>query len=522
MKILGDIFLALLPASVLSYIYINNKISAIFGYTISFTYSLSSPAIKELIDTGLYGFAPKEIILFWADAVLIFVVIFAALFFCRNKTYKTVSLRIIILLVLIGLVAATESFSVKIPTLSDFGNDNLINERKITMRNSALPVFPAEPPSAKPINLALIILEAVNAQHFTPTFYPQLHGFITARENYLDRSMISPGGETSIALPRLFHQNINIGTQTFSCADSYLRRLRQKGQHNNFYSAQIYSWLNMESIFSCEPNLNLQIAPTLRKRVKTDQGLAQALSGLNLYELPHGLDDRILAKTIDYDLSHNQLGFPYFLAVHFYGTHFPFVGIPDRPFANYFRTIGSFLQSNQEIKQKLQADLTKQYERALSVNDGNVTSILESIARQAETQAQTVLVVIIADHGEALGEHNYILHAHNSPLYQELINVPLVAFCLGQDNPRCTAVVRALPAQLGNAPYKSTAVALPLLLSVLDNQTPPSLPRAQPIIAQGFRSQALISGYTKTIITPHNQLTFDLLKDPAETTSTHP
>ncbi|MCC6933139.1 MAG: sulfatase-like hydrolase/transferase [Deltaproteobacteria bacterium] len=514
MKKFIDFFIALGTAFVMGFVYLNNKIYDVFGYTISFTYSLNAPAFKEVIDTGLYSFSPIEIFLFWVDSFALVVITFYALYYSRNFKVKGVNLRIIMIVFLIIMAYSWQKYHFSAPSLQLPSSGNFINERKVTMLDTDIAPLPKQNVSVD-LNVVLLLMESVNSKHFTSDYYPQVLSYLHSRPHYLNSNFISPGGETSISVPRIFHSRSEIGNQTFSCNDSYFRELAASGVHNYLYSAQIYHWLNLEALFICEPQLKLQTPPLIRKRLVQEKLLAKRLKGINLYELEHGFDDQAIVRTIKYDLENAAITAPYFLTVHFYGTHFPFMGVKNRIQANYLNTVGQFMKGTEAIKAKLKNDITDQYQQAVRLNDQNVFALIKEIEAHAQSNNQSILLAITSDHGEALGEHGYLLHAHDSPLFQELINVPLAFICLGPENSKCTDTIATLN-RSRNDEYQSLTKLLPTLMrgqGLNDDLTPSE---SSTIVSQGYRSMALIEGSKKTLITPNKTLTFDLAINPDE------
>ena len=99
---------------------------------------------------------------------------------------------------------------------------------------------------------------------------------------------------------------------------------------------------------------------------------------------------------------------PFFLFVHFMDPHDPYV--PPQPFASKFgsNNIG-------------------QYDGEVAYTDNNIKKILNKI-KQLELDKNT-LVVIVGDHGEGLGDHNWMKHGRY--VYDEAVRVPYIFYWPG-------------------------------------------------------------------------------------------
>ena len=125
---------------------------------------------------------------------------------------------------------------------------------------------------------------------------------------------------------------------------------------------------------------------------------------------------------------------PVFAMFHTYEIHAPFY--PPEKYASLF---GAF-ESDLDLSGR---HLTRLKNRASELTDEDLAFIramydaeiryTDDVLRQLISELETMgflencLVVITSDHGEALGEHNHLLHGVAS-LYDEIIRVPLILF----------------------------------------------------------------------------------------------
>jgi choline-sulfatase len=105
---------------------------------------------------------------------------------------------------------------------------------------------------------------------------------------------------------------------------------------------------------------------------------------------------------------------PFFLFVHYYDPHDPYVA--PQPFASRYAP---------QKKNPLQLDTRiGQYDAEIAYTDyeiGNIVKTLEWMGHIDDT-----MIVITSDHGEGLGQHGHLGHTIN--LYEELVRVPLLFY----------------------------------------------------------------------------------------------
>jgi hypothetical protein len=97
------------------------------------------------------------------------------------------------------------------------------------------------------------------------------------------------------------------------------------------------------------------------------------------------------------------------------------------------------------------------YDNGVLKADSVVNSLLSTL--QSKAYLRNAVVVITADHGEALGEHGLFKHANS--VREELLSIPLILLYYGCQ-PRVPERTRAYPSQVDIAPTILTELALPI------------------------------------------------------------
>lgn len=149
----------------------------------------------------------------------------------------------------------------------------------------------------------------------------------------------------------------------------------------------------------------------------------------------------------------------FFAYLHFREPHWPFD--PPPPFDTRFgadgpvpkslrrdpRYVPDLNQGRRPLTPQVREHLQRLYDGNLAYADAEIGFLRGELERLGLLE-KTVLIVA-ADHGEALGEHGYV--GHNTQLYEHSLKVPLVVRFPGQGVPRGTRV-RALVDLLDVAP----------------------------------------------------------------------
>jgi len=123
----------------------------------------------------------------------------------------------------------------------------------------------------------------------------------------------------------------------------------------------------------------------------------------------------------------------FFAYLHFREPHFPYD--PDPPFDTRFgqgpiakaarRDMDWITEANQgrrTLTPEERAHLVSLYDGNLAFADQEIGALREAL--EAEHLLERTVIIVMADHGEGLGEHGWI--GHNVQLYEESIHVPLV------------------------------------------------------------------------------------------------
>ena len=117
-------------------------------------------------------------------------------------------------------------------------------------------------------------------------------------------------------------------------------------------------------------------------------------------------------------------GRPFFLTLNYMDAHSPY--LPPPPFDRAFggQRVSAPLLMEHESR-------ALQYDRSLLWLDSQLNRLLRALERDG-TLERTV-VIVTADHGEALGDHGFWMH--NWTLYDELLRVPLYVLPAGPRPP---------------------------------------------------------------------------------------
>ncbi len=202
----------------------------------------------------------------------------------------------------------------------------------------------------------------------------------------------------------------------------------------------------------------------------------------------------------------------FFAWVHLFDAHDRKLVPPDE-----FRS--SYLREHPDVELRDRRDY---YDYEISYIDRQLELTIEPLRKTCSS----LLILIVSDHGEGLGDHNYA--AHGDRLYQEQIRVPLILWGHGV----------AAGRRIGHT--VSTTDILPTLLTLSGIPSPDGLDGTDimriakdracysetlnPMIKNGPPLFALTRGRTKVIHSPPPGATqcFDLDRDPRELTDLGP
>jgi arylsulfatase A-like enzyme len=149
---------------------------------------------------------------------------------------------------------------------------------------------------------------------------------------------------------------------------------------------------------------------------------------------------------------------------------------------------------------------------------------------QRNRMLENTLVIILADHGETIGERGFLDHGHN--LYQEQVRIPLIVLMPGK--PAGTVqqevqIVDVFPTIMQYLKIQSSGnIQGKSLMPLIDHTSAAS----RPVLAEldvdyhprfkAFRraQRMILEGQDKYISSSRNQLLFDLKNDPMEMVNT--
>ncbi len=136
---------------------------------------------------------------------------------------------------------------------------------------------------------------------------------------------------------------------------------------------------------------------------------------------------------------------PYFLWLHYFDPHDPMVRPPDEVMARH----GPIMPPEANALRAL-------YDIEIEYMDEQIGRVFTAL-KQAGTFEETVIVVV-ADHGEGLGDHNWWTHGI---LYQEQVHVPLI---IRAPSPRANTSTDAIDSAGARVPNPQSAIRNPQLV----------------------------------------------------------
>lgn len=273
-------------------------------------------------------------------------------------------------------------------------------------------------------SVVLVVLDTVRADHLTPYGYakettPRLLQF--AQEGLLFERARSAAPWT---LPS--HASIFTGKLPSQHGCDWEHRWLADGQET---IAEVLSKAGFET-FGVTTNVNASSIYNLH------QGFGRFVETWSLREKRRGLDDSAIANQeirAWFD-SRRDPEKPFFLFVNYADAHLPYTPPPplDRMFgepsarARALAARGDLLHGVLSGEVKLAADdvagLTALYDGELRKVDGLFGDLLDELERRG--LRDDTLVIVVADHGELLGEEGLV--DHQLRLREELLHVPLL------------------------------------------------------------------------------------------------
>jgi len=152
-------------------------------------------------------------------------------------------------------------------------------------------------------------------------------------------------------------------------------------------------------------------------------------SGFQVYEEPvpgRFNAEEVTTRTIKWlsnDKEFNENGSPVFMFVHYFDTHTPYKA-PEK-YKKMFRPdskLHKFLKKKKvNLKQRHTIKKIAKYDAEIRFVDDQIKRLFEFL--KDKELYEDSLIVLTADHGEGLGQHNYYEHGK---IYNEQIHIPLI------------------------------------------------------------------------------------------------
>jgi arylsulfatase A-like enzyme len=309
-------------------------------------------------------------------------------------------------------------------------------------RLSRLPELPADSP-----NIMVIMVDTLRADHLstygyersTSPFIDQIAAQGVLFENAYSGSTYSYPAHASLftGLPLHEHQAEwdNLRALFKLDAPVFPELLLNEGYRTGAFSANTF-WVTRKDGFG-RGFLHFEdyFTTPLDSVLRTGMGLA-----FEKLILSRVGEKNIPARRWGSDINQSALDWidqspdkPFFVFLNYLDVHDPY--LPPAPYRNMFSTQdkpGGLL--NWHIGREF-LDLTPEqvqgeidaYDGSIRYTDDQITSLLQELESRGLTD--NLLLVILADHGEAFGEHGVYLHGNS--LYREELHVPLIFYWPG-------------------------------------------------------------------------------------------
>ena len=317
---------------------------------------------------------------------------------------------------------------------SGFGVDTKASE-KIDRENDQARVNYQPNPNAERRNLILIVVDALRPDHMGVYGYardttPNLQRLIASNEVVVRvapqmRASCSESacGLFSIASSRFFHE---VSARPFTLqqvlkAHGYQVKMIMGGDHTNFYG--------LRDLYG-EVDFFIDGSSASVKYANADRWLVNETQ-----KLP------------------NSTGTPTMIQYHMMSTH-P-LGTREPAFAKFLPATNYSLSiTRPTLKQQ---NAINYYDNGVSQTDDVIYQLLRILKQKK--YLENALVIITADHGEALGEHGHFSHA--SGLREAVIRIPFVTLSYGH-HPTQFSISRTAFAQVDIAPTVLTDFQMPI------------------------------------------------------------
>jgi arylsulfatase len=222
---------------------------------------------------------------------------------------------------------------------------------------------------------------------------------------------------------------------------------------------------------------------------------------------------------------------PFFLYVHLVDPHSPYrpaAGWDGRPLSAALQAAGPVTVEEIDTTQRYPrpaaflSRATDLYDGGIRAADDALRALVERLRRRG--LMRSTILVVTADHGEALGEHDHM--GHGQTLYQELLRIPLVIdaphrFRGGRRPGRASlldvaptlAELLGWPREPGDPGFDGVSL-VPLLAGT--RPAAASRPFLEHLDFTDGAALALLAGDRKLILEKGRNQLFDLAKDPGE------
>ena len=143
-----------------------------------------------------------------------------------------------------------------------------------------------------------------------------------------------------------------------------------------------------------------------------DQEFSRSYQWINSYRSAQD----VTPKAIEWLRSHFKQ--PFFLWVHYFDPHGPYIlweefaNLKPNPKGNY----------NTKPKDEEMKDRIRNYDSEIAYTDHHIGKLLDELQRLGIQDS--TLTVVLADHGESLGERDYV--GHGRQLYDNIVRIPMI------------------------------------------------------------------------------------------------
>lgn len=272
-----------------------------------------------------------------------------------------------------------------------------MNHQKVTGISLALLLF-AVALAAEPSNILLITLDTTRADHLgcygnTKAITPTLDRL--ASEGALFQNAFTPApitlpAHTSI-LTGLYPFRTGVRDNGVSSVPNSTETLAEMLQSNHYHTFGFVSASVLDRFFGL------------------NQGFDLYEDNISLNAKGTGNEGQRTASEVNRSLFQNKIAAPYFLWVHYYDAHFPYQ--PPAPYSEKFAS--------------------SPYDGEIAYVDSQIQALLDHL--KSQKLLENTIVIITADHGEGLGDHQE--RTHGVFLYDSTLHVPLIVWYLGKIQP---------------------------------------------------------------------------------------